>query len=238
MTTTLITGANKGIGFETARGLIAAGHTVYVGAHDPEHGQAAADQLGARFVQIDVTDGTRLLPPPPRPSKPTGDWTCWSANAGVEPSPTRRWVHRPRHGDRRQCARRVRHQRVRAGRGAARLLAPAAKVRQPRGRQHNKQYFVDPGRGRPDGPAHFYPDVSYPAWKAAVNMLTVQYANAFGDMRINAVDRGFTATDSTTTPAPRPSRRARRSSFVWHKSVPTGPPAPARTPLGRCPGRC
>ena len=36
MTTTLITGANKGLGYETARRLIEAGHTVYIGARDPQ----------------------------------------------------------------------------------------------------------------------------------------------------------------------------------------------------------
>ena len=56
MTTTLITGANKGIGLETARRLIAAGHTVYIGARDPERGRRAAEQIGARLVQLDVTD--------------------------------------------------------------------------------------------------------------------------------------------------------------------------------------
>jgi len=56
MTTTLITGANKGLGYETARQLVAAGHTVYIGARDPERGRAAAARLGARFVQLDVTD--------------------------------------------------------------------------------------------------------------------------------------------------------------------------------------
>jgi len=56
MTTTLITGANKGLGFETARRLVEAGHTVYVGARDADRGRRAADQLGARFVQLDVTD--------------------------------------------------------------------------------------------------------------------------------------------------------------------------------------
>jgi len=56
VTTTLITGANRSLGYETARRLIEAGHTVLVGARDPERGQAAADALGARFVRIDVTD--------------------------------------------------------------------------------------------------------------------------------------------------------------------------------------
>src|SRR5918997_3536884 len=56
MTVTLITGANKGIGFETARQLLALGHTVYLGARDPERGEKAAAELGARSVQLDVTD--------------------------------------------------------------------------------------------------------------------------------------------------------------------------------------
>jgi len=60
MTTTLITGANKGLGFETARRLIALGHTVYLGARDRERGADAARRLGARFVSLDVTDDASL----------------------------------------------------------------------------------------------------------------------------------------------------------------------------------
>jgi NAD(P)-dependent dehydrogenase (short-subunit alcohol dehydrogenase family) len=56
MTVTLITGANKGLGYETARLLTARGHTVYIGARSIERGQAAAAALGARFVRLDVTD--------------------------------------------------------------------------------------------------------------------------------------------------------------------------------------
>src|SRR6202035_1552926 len=47
----------------------------------------------------------------------------------------------------------------------------------------------------PGTPAYAYPGVAYPASKAAVNMITVQYAKAFPDMRINAVEPGYTATD-------------------------------------------
>src|SRR3984885_832179 len=58
MTTTLITGANKGLGYETARRLIAAGHTVYLGSRDTGRGRDAAARLGprARLVLLDVTD--------------------------------------------------------------------------------------------------------------------------------------------------------------------------------------
>jgi NAD(P)-dependent dehydrogenase (short-subunit alcohol dehydrogenase family) len=53
---TMITGANKGIGRETARRLREAGHTVIIGARDEQRGRAAAGELGACFVPLDVTD--------------------------------------------------------------------------------------------------------------------------------------------------------------------------------------
>ncbi len=56
MTTTLISGANKGLGFETARQLVAAGHTVYIGVRDPERGRRAAEQRSCRCCSA----------PPPR----------------------------------------------------------------------------------------------------------------------------------------------------------------------------
>src|SRR5580698_4868438 len=57
----LISGANKGIGFETARGLGAKKIKVLVGARDDARGQEAVDKLkaegaDARFVKLDVTD--------------------------------------------------------------------------------------------------------------------------------------------------------------------------------------
>ena len=56
----LITGANKGIGFEVARQLGAEGITVFIGARNPQLGEAAASKLraggtDAHFVELDVT---------------------------------------------------------------------------------------------------------------------------------------------------------------------------------------
>ncbi|GAA4242823.1 SDR family oxidoreductase [Actinomadura meridiana] len=61
----LITGANKGLGFETARVLGRDGATVLVGARSTELGEKAAATLGgegadARFVQLDVTDESSI----------------------------------------------------------------------------------------------------------------------------------------------------------------------------------
>jgi NAD(P)H-hydrate repair Nnr-like enzyme with NAD(P)H-hydrate epimerase domain len=46
MTTTLITGANGGLGFEVARQLVDAGHQVWIGARDETRGREAADAVG------------------------------------------------------------------------------------------------------------------------------------------------------------------------------------------------
>src|ERR1700689_3674376 len=57
----LVSGANKGIGFEIARGLGAKKIKVLLGARDEARGHAAADKLktegvDARFIKLEVTD--------------------------------------------------------------------------------------------------------------------------------------------------------------------------------------
>lgn len=55
MASVLITSADDPIGFETARQLVLAGHTVWLGSSDAVRGEVAAAGVGARPVQLDVT---------------------------------------------------------------------------------------------------------------------------------------------------------------------------------------
>jgi NAD(P)-dependent dehydrogenase (short-subunit alcohol dehydrogenase family) len=59
MKTVLITGANKSIGFETAKQLLDLGYYVYLGSRDLERGAEAVAQLNSKNVEaikIDVSD--------------------------------------------------------------------------------------------------------------------------------------------------------------------------------------
>ena len=58
MPTALVTGANQGLGFETAKGLVQQGYEVIVTARSEAAGRDAARALGrgARFVRLDVTN--------------------------------------------------------------------------------------------------------------------------------------------------------------------------------------
>jgi NAD(P)-dependent dehydrogenase (short-subunit alcohol dehydrogenase family) len=55
---TLVTGANQGVGLQVVKELVAAGHTVLLGARDPEKGGTAARKIGSGAIalQLDVTD--------------------------------------------------------------------------------------------------------------------------------------------------------------------------------------
>jgi NAD(P)-dependent dehydrogenase (short-subunit alcohol dehydrogenase family) len=194
MTNTLITGANKGLGFETARRLIAAGHTVHIGARDPERGRRAAEQLGARFVRLDVTDDASVAAAV-RTIEAEGGLDVLVNNAGIEPRrPDGGFVEPATTGadDVRAVFETNVFGVVRVLHAFLPLLRRSANpvvVNVSSGLGHA------PALADPSAPEHFYPGLAYPASKAAVNMLTVQYAKAFEGIRINAADPGFTATD-------------------------------------------
>jgi NAD(P)-dependent dehydrogenase (short-subunit alcohol dehydrogenase family) len=62
--TALVTGANKGIGFEVARELARMGLRVFLGARNVEAGRAAAEKLRANgevtFLEIDVANAEKI----------------------------------------------------------------------------------------------------------------------------------------------------------------------------------
>jgi|SRR6476661_1055852 len=89
MKTALITGANKSIGFETARQLLGQGYHVYLGSRDLAKGQQAAEQLKAEgftqveSLQIDVTDRASILAAREALGRKTSSLDVLINNAGI-----------------------------------------------------------------------------------------------------------------------------------------------------------
>lgn len=194
MTATLITGANKGLGFETARRLVAAGHTVYIGSRDAERGRRAAERLGARTVQLDVTDDASVAAAA-KAVEAGGGLDVLINNAGIEERGDNNAVI----GAADVTADLMRQTFETNVFGTVRVLHAFLPLLQ----RSAAPVVVNLSSGlasltevtTPGTPRHAYPGVAYPASKTAVNMITVQYAKAFPAMRINAVEPGFTATD-------------------------------------------
>lgn len=186
MTTTLITGANRGLGFETARRLLGAGHTVYAGMRDPASGDAARD-LGAIPLALDVTDQGSV--DAAIASLPALDVLV--NNAGILGTSLRGVDDLDVEAMQRTLDTNVLGL-VRVTQAALPLLrrsaAPvivnvASGVGWPR-------WLSTPGHDE-------YPvrGIPYAASKAAVIALTVQYAKSLPDVRVNASDPGYTATE-------------------------------------------
>lgn len=194
MTATLITGANKGLGFETARRLIAAGHIVYIGSRDAERGRRAAEQLGARVVQLDVTDDASVRAAAEAIGA-GGGLDVLINNAGIQEEMGDNGIV----GAADVTADVMRKTFDTNVFGTVRVLHAFL----PLLRRSATPVVVNVSSGlasltwvtTPGTPAYAYPGVAYPASKTAVNMITVQYAKAFPNMRINAVEPGFTKTD-------------------------------------------
>ncbi|MGW5261651.1 SDR family NAD(P)-dependent oxidoreductase [Microbispora sp. NPDC004025] len=194
MTTTLITGANKGLGFETARRLVEAGHTVYVGSRDAGRGRRAAERLGARWVLLDVTDDASVAAAA-KTVEADGGLDVLVNNAGIEERTETNAVTGAA-GTTADMMRRVFETNVfglvRVTHAFLPLLERSAA---PVVVNVSSGLASLAGATTPGSPGYAYPGVAYPASKSAVNMITVQYAKAFPGMRINAVEPGYTATD-------------------------------------------
>jgi len=190
MTITLITGANKGLGFETARRLTGLGHTVYLGARDSERGKAAARSVGAHFVQLDVTDDASVDDAAAFVRADAGHLDVLVNNAGVAGS-----LAAPAD----LTADMVENVYQTNVFGLVRVTHAML----PLLRASTSPVIVSVSNGMgsfglvtdPAHPGFAFPAVAYGSSKAAVSALTVQYAKALPEIRINAVDPGYTATD-------------------------------------------
>jgi NAD(P)-dependent dehydrogenase (short-subunit alcohol dehydrogenase family) len=194
MTTTLITGSNKGLGYETARQLIAAGHAVYIGARDPERGRTAAGRLGARFVELDVADDDSVAAAA-KAIEADGGLDVLVNNAGIEGRTPDNAVI----GGADETAEHMRALFETNVFGVVRMLHAFLPLLQcsaaPVVVNVSSGLSKTADLANAAGPVHFYQGVAYPASKTAVNTVTVQYAKAFPGIKINAVDPGYTATD-------------------------------------------
>jgi NAD(P)-dependent dehydrogenase (short-subunit alcohol dehydrogenase family) len=74
----LVTGADKGIGLETARRLAGAGYRVYLTARSSERGRAAAATVGGQFLELDVTSDQSVRHAAGCVEQAGGTWTYWS----------------------------------------------------------------------------------------------------------------------------------------------------------------
>jgi NAD(P)-dependent dehydrogenase (short-subunit alcohol dehydrogenase family) len=189
MTTTLITGANKSLGYETARRLIEAGHTVWMGARDAERGRRAADELGGLFVQLDVTSDESIAAAAGTVAA-AGGLDVLINNAGIAGPPT------PAEKLTAEDALAVYDTNV-----VGIVRVTNAFVPLLRASSAPTVVNVTSGLG---SFAHVHDTDRiestiiaplYTSSKSAVTMLTVQYARALPEMRINAADPGYTATD-------------------------------------------
>ena len=200
MTTTiaLITGANKGIGLETARQLGTRGVTVLAGARDEARGLEAERALRdggaeARFVRLDVTD--------PKSAQEAADWVdhhygrldilvnnAGIARAGGPPSQTDL-----------DAMREVYETNVFGviivTNAMLPLLrrAPAARIVNVSSEVGSITSMTDPASPLAQMPA----SLAYPSSKSALNMITALYAKELRDtpVTVNAANPGYTATD-------------------------------------------
>lgn len=83
----LISGANKGLGLETAKQLIAKGYEVYIGARREAEGQAAAAKLGpkAHYIHLDMTNPDTFIAAAQKIEQLHGRLDVLVNNAGIGP---------------------------------------------------------------------------------------------------------------------------------------------------------
>jgi len=193
----LVTGANKGIGLEVARGLATHGMTVFMGARQPSLGEAAVAILQAeghdvRFVELDVTRLDLVTAARQRIDSDCGrlDVLVNNAAGGLDSIPPSQVSEDD-----------FRHTLETNVIGPFRVL----QVMLPLLRRSSLARIVNVSsdygslslNADPTMPHANAIALAYPASKAALNQMTVQFAKEFrgSNIKINSANPGFTDTD-------------------------------------------
>lgn len=186
----LVTGANKGIGFETARRLVDAGHRVYLGARNPDRGKPAAEEIGAQFLELDVTSDASVRAAAASVEAADGRLDVLVNNAGLSGPVGDPHDYTPEIAASVMLTNFV---------GYVRMVHAFLPLLE---RSDNSR-IVNVSSGR--GSFGLFLDNSrfesrfgsplYGASKAAINMFTARMARLLPQIRINAADPGMTATD-------------------------------------------
>jgi NAD(P)-dependent dehydrogenase (short-subunit alcohol dehydrogenase family) len=191
----LVTGANKGIGYEVARQLAASGCTVLLAARSAALGKEAAAKLTAegldiRFVQLDVTSPAMVSAAAQMIIANFGRLDILVNNAGIADR-----------GDGSAATAQVDAvDRVLRTNFLGALAVTQAMLPLLRKSRAGRIVNVSSGLGSLTRSASPNPSSAnyfgYSASKAALNMLTVQLARLLGDtpIKVNSAAPGYTAT--------------------------------------------
>ncbi|MCL6750014.1 SDR family oxidoreductase [Nostoc sp. CCCryo 231-06] len=195
----LITGANKGIGYEIARQLGSRGATVLVGARDIKRGEEAANKLrlngiDAQTIQLDVTDQKTIDSAGKQIETEFGKLDILVNNAGIISDgdrlpPSQIDIETLRH---------TYETNVFGVFAVTKALLPLLK-KSTAGRIVNLSSGLASLAQNSDPNYEFasFKLLAYNSSKTAVNAITVLLAAELKDtaIKINAADPGFTATD-------------------------------------------
>lgn len=196
--TAVVTGANKGIGFEIARRLASDGYRVFLGARDRDRGEAAAARLKAQgldahWLELDVTDDASAAAAAGTLAAQTGTLDVLVNNAGIAEgfgiSPLEEPI---------EITRKVYEVNlfgpIRVTQAFMPLLkaSKAGRIVMMSSELGSIQSLLDPEN-------EFYAinALGYNSSKSALNAATVSLAKAaepFG-IKVNAADPGYTATE-------------------------------------------
>jgi NAD(P)-dependent dehydrogenase (short-subunit alcohol dehydrogenase family) len=196
-TIVLVTGANKGIGYEIAAGLGALGWTVGVGARDEERREAAVEKLRAGGVDafgvpLDVTDDASVAAAARLIEERTGRLDVLVNNAGV----TGGGPQEPTVVDPAAVRTAVETNVIGVLRVTNAMLPLLRRSASPR--IVNMSSTVGSLTRQSDPAAEMGPlSAAYSPSKSMLNALTIQYAKELRDTNIliNAGCPGYTATD-------------------------------------------